>query len=93
MLIKIFSNRLRIISTAIAPHRFTLPYWVKITTKQPDCTYYFGPFDSYSEAKQMQHGYIDDLIAEKATGISVVIKRCMPTKLTIAPEEEFFKSL
>jgi hypothetical protein len=90
MFIKLFSDRLRIISTAISPQRFILPYWVKITTKQPDCIYYFGPFDSYSEAKQMQHGYIDDLIAEKATGISVVIKRCMPTKLTIAAEEEFF---
>ena len=34
--------------------------------------------------------FAKDLIAEKAIGISVNIKRCLPTRLTIAEEEEFW---
>ena len=63
------------------------PYWVVIGTKQPYCIYYFGPFDSSTEARQMQHGYIEDLVQEKATGIDVKIKQCLPTTLTITEEE------
>lgn len=63
------------------------PYWIEITTQQPECKYYFGPFSSYQEAKTMQGGYIEDLMVEKAIGISVRIERCLPAKLTIFPEE------
>ena len=66
------------------------PYWINITTKQPSCIYYFGPFDSYAEAKQMRHGYIEDLVEEKAIGISVKIERCLPVRLTITDEESLF---
>ena len=38
----------------------------------------------------MQHGCIEDLVAEQAIGISVEIKRCQPTELTIAEEEVLF---
>lgn len=68
--------------------RSNQPYWVEIKTEQPRCIYYFGPFDTHAEANQMQDGYIEDLVEEQATGISVRIKRCMPTKLTITEEEE-----
>ena len=63
------------------------PYWVEITTDRPHCLYYFGDFDSYSEAEQMQNGYVEDLLAEQAEGIEVAIKRCSPTNLTVTEEE------
>ena len=66
---------------------FSTPYWVEISTKQPSCIYYFGPFDDSSEAQEMQQGYIEDLVAEKAQEIEVKIKRCFPTELTITEEE------
>ena len=63
------------------------PYWIEITTRKPRCLYYFGAFSSYGEAKQMQSGYVEDLIAEKAEGIEVQIKRCSPSDLTVMEEE------
>lgn len=61
-----------------------LPWWLEIRTKIPPCTYYFGPFDSFKEAKVSRHGYIEDLIGEKAQGITVKLKRCQPQMLTIS---------
>lgn len=67
-----------------------LPYWLKMTTKVPKCTYYFGPFESSSEAKSFQPGYIEDLIAEDAQGIHIELEKALqPEKLT-ACEEAFF---
>ena len=63
------------------------PYWIEITTAQPRCIYYFGDFASYREAKKMVTGYVEDLIAEQADGITTEIKRCSPTNLTITEEE------
>lgn len=63
-----------------------LAYWVEIVTKEPKCTYYFGPFLSQQEAQTAQGGYIEDLKNETAQGISVTIKRCKPSKLTIFDE-------
>ena len=60
----------------------SLPWWVEIATAQPHCLYYFGPFDSADEAKFQQGGYIEDLQAEGATGISIQIKQCQPQALT-----------
>lgn len=37
-----------------------LAYWVEIVTHGPQCTYYFGPFLSRSEATIAQSGYIED---------------------------------
>jgi hypothetical protein len=89
MLFKTLTNHLKTVANSTVLFKSSQPYWVQITTKQPYCLYYFGPFHNYAEAKEMQQGYIEDLIAEKAMGISVKIKRCLPTKLTIAEEEEF----
>lgn len=61
-----------------------LPWWVKIATVQPECVYYFGPFDSQSEAIASQSGYMEDLTAEKAIGISIEIKQDSPKLLTIS---------
>ena len=64
------------------------PYWVEIKTNNPTCIYYFGHFDSPLAAKIMQKGYIDDLIDEKATIVSVKIKQCQPKELTVDETEK-----
>jgi hypothetical protein len=58
------------------------PWWVEIYTSQPRCLYYFGPFDSASEADYYKSGYIEDLQAEGAEGITTTIKQCRPMILT-----------
>lgn len=60
-----------------------LAFWVEIVTENPRCTYYFGPFVSDQEAHTAKGGYIEDLESEGAQGISVTVKRCKPTSLTI----------
>lgn len=60
-----------------------LAWWVEIATAQPRCTYYFGPFSSSAQAHEAKPGYIEDLERENAQGISVTVKRCKPTNLTI----------
>ena len=67
-----------------------LPYWLKITTKVPKCVYYFGPFDSPLEAKSLQAGYIEDLLAENAQGIHLELEQCsQPTDLTVCEDDIF----
>ena len=69
----------------------TASYWLKIDTKVPKCTYYFGPFDSPWEARLSQAGYIEDLVDERAQGIYVELKRCQqPPELTICDLEDDF---
>ena len=90
MLLKTVTERLQAIAKLIVGYSLEKPYWIEITTTEPKCTYYFGPFDNLVEAQKMQYGYIEDLVSEKAIGISVTIKRCSPPQLTIAEEEELF---
>jgi S-formylglutathione hydrolase FrmB len=70
----IWSNTLQLVGQA---------WWVEITTDQPHCIYYFGPFSTEAEADNAKAGYIEDLESEQAQGINVVIKRCKPTEMTI----------
>ncbi len=70
------------------PDRQT-PWWIKITTEVPKCIYFFGPFDSSSEAQVLQNGYIEDLKGENALGIDVEIQQGQPKELTIMEEEDF----
>ena len=63
-------------------------WWAEITTTKPRCKYYFGPFQTYNEAKEAYPGYIEDLNGEGAQGIIVVIKRCNPEVLTMCEELE-----
>lgn len=65
-----------------------LSYWVEIQTDYPRCTYYFGPFLNKKEAEASKTGYLEDLDNEGAKGISVAIKRCKPSNLTIFDEKE-----
>lgn len=62
-------------------------YWVEIKTDNPRCTYYFGPFLSDREAREMAPGYVEDLKEEGAQGIGVKIGRMKPTELTVFEEE------
>ena len=69
-----------------SPDILGLAYWIEIVTKEPNCTYYFGPFLSQKGANAAQYGYIEDLSNESAQGIDVTIKRCKPNQLTIFDE-------
>lgn len=87
MLLEDVFQRLKGVFDSVMGLKSAHPYWVEITTDEPACIYYFGPFERYVEAREMQSGYVEDLVEEKAKGINVKIKRCMPTKLTITDEE------
>ena len=58
-------------------------WWIKIRTLTPAVTYFFGPFDSISEAQGHEAGFLEDLTNEGASKISVKIKKYQPTILTI----------
>ncbi|NEP83281.1 MAG: DUF1816 domain-containing protein [Okeania sp. SIO3C4] len=65
-----------------------LAWWVKISTANPRCTYYFGPFLTDEEAKAAQTGYVENLENEGAQGIQLSIEQCKPVELTIYDELE-----
>lgn len=64
-------------------------WWVEIQTITPHCIYYFGPFESSSEANAAYPGYIEDLDSEGAQGIVVIVRHCkQPEVLTIFSEDD-----
>ncbi|MBE9098929.1 DUF1816 domain-containing protein [Vacuolonema iberomarrocanum] len=63
-----------------------LAWWIEVTTETPSCTYYFGPFSNANTANAAKQGYVTDLEQEGAQGITVAIKRCKPSQLTIPGE-------
>lgn len=65
-----------------------LACWIEISTDNPRCIYYFGPFLNQAEAEFAQDGYIEDLKSEGTMGISVKFKRFKPKELTIFDEVE-----
>ena len=67
-------------------HFFGLAWWLEIGTDRPNCTYYFGPFASATEAKNHTSGYVEDLEGEAAEGIHVALKRGKPAQITIDRE-------
>lgn len=58
-------------------------WWVEVKTLEPDCIYYFGPFDLEKDAETACPGYLEDLTDEGAQGITATVKRCNPSALTI----------
>lgn len=69
-----------------------LPYnrdwWLKITTANPFCVYYFGPFPSEKVAQHHLSGYQEDLEREQAQILQVTLNQMLPpAQLTICPEE------
>ncbi len=65
-----------------------LHWWIEIQTNFPQCIYYFGPFENAVEARDLQEGYFEDLLSERAVIISVEIKQCRPENLTIERKAE-----
>lgn len=66
---------------------FSTSWWVKITTAEPSCIYYFGPFDSEAEATQAKPGFIEDLEGEGALQIQSSLQQSgRPEQLTIEVE-------
>ena len=64
------------------------PWWVKITTEQPNCIYYFGPFADEAEATQAKPGFIEDLQQEGALKIETSLHNIPePSELTIEIED------
>ena len=70
---------------------FTLPvyepsqnWWIEIHTNNPQCTYYFGPFQTAFEAQALQAGYLEDLQQEQAQIVTAQIKQCQPQQLTLS---------
>mgnify|MGYP001792698018 CR=1 FL=1 len=63
---------------------FASEWWIKVTTAAPECTYYFGPFDTEVEALVAKAGYIEDLEKEGAQQIMATISRQnRPDSLTV----------
>jgi Domain of unknown function (DUF1816) len=62
-------------------------WWVEVSTTQPRCTYYFGPFADRQQAGQARQGYVEDLESESAHIIQTKIERCKPAQLTIEFED------
>ncbi|MCC5656010.1 DUF1816 domain-containing protein [Nostoc sp. XA010] len=79
-------NKFKILGSIII-QKVISDYWIELITESPYCIYYFGPFQTFIEAKAACPGYIDDLESEGVLGIKVVIKRCRPDALTICDEE------
>ncbi len=89
----LFLIYLVVLSVFAAPNRHNPEkWWVEIVTDSPRCTYYFGPFDTDKEASSNTPGYIEDLKSEGAQRISIRIKQCQPSDLTIC-ESEFSESI
>ncbi len=89
-----FSSKYQALQSEVAPVKFSeywastlhfwgRAWWIEISTNQPSCLYYFGPFANSKEAEQLMAGYVEDLESESAQGIQAQIKRCKPDKLTI----------
>jgi hypothetical protein len=60
-----------------------LGWWLEISTQNPPCTLFFGPYDSDTEAESLQPGYVEDLSQEGAEGIASQVKWCQPQQLTV----------
>jgi hypothetical protein len=73
-------------TTLLNPMKEAFPFawWLEIFTRNPNCIYYFGPFDSSNEAEMSQLGYIEDLTEEGAEVLTVKIKWYQPTRLDIS---------
>jgi hypothetical protein len=78
-----FQSKVESIMDSLAVRQAEICWWVEINTSIPLCTYYFGPFDSQSEAQDSRSGYVEDLCLEGARDIIALVKQCQPNLLTI----------
>ncbi len=71
---------------------FAKDWWIEISTDLPHCLYYFGPFQSKTEAAQSEAGYVEDLKQEGAEIIQVTMMKCSsPEQLTVDYSSAFSK--
>ncbi len=77
-----FKGSFRELFTSVL-ERMGLAWWVKIRTDRPPCEYYFGPFATQEEAVAAQPGYLEDLLAERAEGVTWEICQARPQVLTV----------
>jgi len=63
-------------------------WWLEVKTAEPACTYYFGPFDTETEAELQKTGYLDDLQQEGAKVLSAaaIALSSPPPQLTVYEE-------
>ena len=54
---------------------FGIAWWAKVETKQPEVTYWFGPFLTRRSLKLRLNGFVEDLSNEAPSGISHTIHR------------------
>jgi Domain of unknown function (DUF1816) len=62
-------------------------WWIEVHTLYPNYVYYFGPFLSKMDAQRSKLGYSQDLELEGSKIISINVKWCKPSQLTICTEE------
>jgi len=72
---------------------FGFACWLEITTENPECIYYFGPFLNRKHADSLIQGYIEDLKEENAMNINICFRRCKPNNLTIFKEDMSYSEL
>lgn len=70
-------------------HHFQkLSWWIRYDTKKPNVTYYFGPFENFTEATNQSQDYLEDLMSENAQEIMYDIEFGNPHHLTIINDLE-----
>ncbi|WP_404791317.1 DUF1816 domain-containing protein [Altericista sp. CCNU0014] len=60
-----------------------LRWWLEMRTINPICIYFFGPFETRSEAESSQSGFFQDLESEDAWVLYSTVKLSNPHHLTI----------
>jgi hypothetical protein len=64
-----------------------LDWWLEVRTLNPNCIYFFGPFENQSEAESSQEGFFQDLESENAWVLYSNVKLDNPHQLTIDAHE------
>lgn len=64
-----------------------LGWWIEIMTAQPLYLYYFGAFSTPEEAKNLQAGFIEDLLLENALIVSTNLRFFQPQQLTLSGDD------
>jgi len=57
-------------------NKLGLAWWAKIETKQPDTTYWYGPFITKRSLKENIPSFINDLSEEGSRNIKYTLVRC-----------------
>lgn len=68
---------------AFSKKQLSKAWWVRITTENPEYTYYFGPFENRTLASSKLSGFVQDLEEEHAYVSSHSIEWCDPPQPTL----------